>query len=169
MATLDFFSASCLFIDLFLLFWALNELRRTASFIPREMIYNLCEEMLITHVARPRSPFTPPPYSPRDKRSFIRLRGGRMASSCEAKPKWRSVLAGVTQRPHERSWQRPLGTCFWSATQLFMCSCAPLRIFSQLILWPFVKTGSYDWLPRGPSLRGATGSRPNTNMEGKEI
>lgn len=62
------------------------------------MIYNLCEDMLITHVARPRSPFTPPPppNSPRDKRSFIRLRGGRMASSCEAKPKWRSALAGVT-------------------------------------------------------------------------
>lgn len=134
------------------------------------MIYNLCEDMLITHVARPRSPFTPPLLPTRRETSALSSDFGEGGWRAAARPNPNGGRPSpASQRPHERSWQRPLGTCFWSATQLFTCSCAPLRIFSQLILWPFVKTGSYDWLPRGLSLRGATGSRPNTNMEGKEI
>lgn len=87
------------------------------------MIYNLCEAILITHVARPLC-LCPRVDRRTDRQPFIRPGDGEQLwgeTNLAVRP------ASVTERPHERSWQhsfRPgLGQQEYVYVRVCACVC----------------------------------------------
>ncbi len=123
-----------------LFYSGVDKLQWTSHLSPQDdLLYNLCEAMLITLVARPLC-LCPRVDRRTDRQPFIGPGDGEQLWG-ETNPAVRP--ASVTERPHERCWQhsfRPgLGQQEYVCVCVWVCVCA-----SQLILWLFVKTGSYD-------------------------
>lgn len=132
------------------------------------MIYNLCKEMLITHVARPRSPFVPPPrwetsalssdFGEGGWRAAVRPNpnGGRSspASHSDHIRDAGSVRAGPAFGQRRDVYVHVLRVR--ATTHLLSAYC--MVVCENRKLW-LVST----WF----SLRDATAVRPNTRKEGR--
>lgn len=134
------------------------------------MIYNLCKEMLITHVARPHRPPVPPPRRETSALSSDFGEGGWRAAVRPNPNGGRSSPASHSDhiRGAGSVRSRPV---FGQRHDVYVhvCACAPQHIFSQLILWLFVKTGSYDWPPRGLAYVRLRLAGPTYTQRGKEM
>lgn len=86
-----------------------------------KMIYNLCEAMLITHVARPLCLC---PCVDRQA-AFHQPRDGKQLwgeTNLAVRP------ASVTERPHERNWQHSFGPGLGQQEYVYMCVCMCVRV-----------------------------------------